>query len=235
MRLLIVDDHEVLRRGIRSLLANHNRWEVCGEAVDGQDAVDKARELKPDLIIMDVSMPRLNGLEATPIIRSIVPDCEVLILSQHESPQMIQQALKAGARGYVVKSSVARDLLVALEAVIRHEPCIEQKPSADAIALHACPSFVFALHLVPFTTSPEGSEKVSFPGLLARRIQSLRLLSVELSRPTIPDCHGLLRPPCSETKWATSPFARRFPSPLRASFRKEHSGRYAHFGLPIGH
>ena len=126
MRLLIVDDHEVVRRGIRSLLTNHNRWEVCGEAVDGQDAVDKARELKPDLIIMDVSMPRLNGLEATPIIRSVLPDCEVLILSQHESPQMIQQALKAGARGYVVKSSVARDLLVALETVIRHEPFFDQ-------------------------------------------------------------------------------------------------------------
>jgi signal transduction histidine kinase len=126
MRLLIVDDHEVVRRGIRSLLADHNRWEVCGEAVDGQDAVDKARELKPDLIIMDVSMPRLNGLEATPIIRSVLPDCEVLILSQHESPQMIQQALKAGARGYVVKSSVARDLLVALETVIRHEPFFDQ-------------------------------------------------------------------------------------------------------------
>jgi len=79
MRLLIVDDHEVVRRGIRSLLADDNRWEVCGEAVDGQDAVDKARELKPDLIVMDVSMPRLNGLEATPIIRSALPDCEVLI------------------------------------------------------------------------------------------------------------------------------------------------------------
>jgi signal transduction histidine kinase len=126
MRLLIVDDHEVVRRGIRSLLADHNRWEVCGEAVDGQDAVDKARELKPDLIIMDVSMPRLNGLEATPIIRSALPDCEILILSQHESPQMVQQALKAGARGYVVKSSVARDLLVALETVIRHEPFFDQ-------------------------------------------------------------------------------------------------------------
>lgn len=126
MRLLIVDDHEVVRRGIRSLLADHGRWEVCGEAVDGQDAVDKARELKPDLIIMDVSMPRLNGLEATPIIRSVLPDCEILILSQHESPQMIQQALKAGARGYVVKSSVARDLLVALDTVIHHEPFFDQ-------------------------------------------------------------------------------------------------------------
>jgi len=80
MRLLIVDDHEVVRRGVRSLLADHNRWEVCGEAVDGQDAIEKARELKPDVIVMDVSMPRLNGLEATPIIRSVLPDCEILIL-----------------------------------------------------------------------------------------------------------------------------------------------------------
>jgi len=105
MRLLIVDDHEVVRRGIRSLLADHNRWEVCGEAVDGQDAVDKARELKPDLIIMDVSVPRLNGLEATPIIRSVLPDCEVLILRQHESPRMIQKAVATGQKVYPWASS----------------------------------------------------------------------------------------------------------------------------------
>src|ERR1700756_5296514 len=99
MRLLIVDDHEVVRRGIRSLLADHNRWEVCGEAVDGQDAVDKARELKPDLIIMDVSMPRLNGLEAVRQVRGILPDCEVLVLSQHENSEMARPDPKPGARG----------------------------------------------------------------------------------------------------------------------------------------
>jgi len=119
MRVLVVDDHEVVRRGVRSLLESH--CEVCGEAVDGFDAIEKTRLLKPDVVVMDISMPKLNGLEATRTIRSVLPACEVLILSQHESSQMVQQALQAGARGYVVKSSVARDLLAALGAVERHE------------------------------------------------------------------------------------------------------------------
>src|SRR5579862_5020278 len=121
MRLLVVDDHEVVRRGVRSLVSDETGWNICGEAVDGQEALEKARELKPDLIVMDVSMPRLNGLEATRQLRSILPDCEVLILSQHENPDMARQALKAGARGYVVKSSVSKDLISALTKVSRRE------------------------------------------------------------------------------------------------------------------
>ncbi len=121
MRLLIVDDHEVVRRGVRSLLSEHADWEICGEAVDGQDALEKARELKPDLIVMDVSMPRLNGLEATRQVRGILPDCEVLVLSQHENSEMARQALKAGARGYVAKSSISRDLIYAVAKATRHE------------------------------------------------------------------------------------------------------------------
>jgi PAS domain S-box-containing protein len=135
MRLLIVDDHEVVRRGVRALLLEHADYEVCGEAVDGQDALDKARELKPDLIVMDVSMPRLNGLEATQQVRSILPDCEVLILSQHENREMARQALKAGARGYVTKSSISKDLISAVKKAFRREyffdPAIlDQTPSA---------------------------------------------------------------------------------------------------------
>ncbi len=135
MRLLIVDDHEVVRRGVRALLLEHADYEVCGEAVDGQDALDKARELKPDLIVMDVSMPGLNGLEATRQVRSILPGCEVLILSQHENPEMARQALKAGARGYVVKSSISKDLLAAVSKASQREyffdPAIlDQTPSA---------------------------------------------------------------------------------------------------------
>jgi PAS domain S-box-containing protein len=122
MRVLIVDDHEVVRRGVRSLILSDSKYEICGEAVDGQDAVEKATLLSPDVIVMDVSMPRLNGLEATPLIRTALPDCEILILSQHDSAEMIRQASKAGARGYVVKSSIARDLLTALESVSRHQP-----------------------------------------------------------------------------------------------------------------
>ncbi len=121
MRLLLVDDHEVVRRGVRSLLFERTDYEVCGEAVDGHDAVEKARDLKPDVVVMDVSMPRLNGLEATRLIRSALPACEVVVLSQHDSPEMVRQALKAGARAYVVKSSVSKDLFTALSRVARHE------------------------------------------------------------------------------------------------------------------
>lgn len=134
MRILIVDDHEVVRRGVRALLLERSDYEVCGEAADGQDALDKARELKPDLIVMDVSMPRLNGLEATRQVRSMLPDCEVLILSQHENREMARQALNAGARGYVVKSSISKDLLAAVSNASRREyffdPAIlDQSPS----------------------------------------------------------------------------------------------------------
>lgn len=121
MRILVADDHEVIRRGIRALLASERDCEVCGEAVDGQDAIDKAHQLHPDLIIMDVSMPNLNGLEATRVIRRSLPSTHILILTQHDSQEMMRQAFNAGARGFVVKSSVAHDLLNAVEAAQRGE------------------------------------------------------------------------------------------------------------------
>lgn len=121
MRVLIADDHEVVRRGVRALLLTQHHLDVCGEAVDGRDAVEKAKLLLPDLILMDISMPNLNGLEATREIRSILPQTEIIILSQHETAQMAQEAFRAGALGYVVKSSVSRNLFAALERVGRHE------------------------------------------------------------------------------------------------------------------
>ena len=121
MRILVADDHEVIRRGVRALLAAGKDCEICGEAVDGQDAVEKARQLRPDLVIMDVSMPNLNGLEATRAIRRSLPGTQILILTQHDSQEMMRQALNAGARGFVVKSSVAHDLLNAVEAAKRGE------------------------------------------------------------------------------------------------------------------
>ena len=136
MRVLIVDDHEVVRRGVCSVLMRQPDVELCGEAVDGNDAVEQAQQLKPDVIVMDMSMPRLNGLEATRKIRSMLPDCEILILSQHDSPEMLRQALNAGARGYVVKSSIVRDLLLAILKVSKHEyffdpTILEQTPSSN--------------------------------------------------------------------------------------------------------
>lgn len=132
MRVLIVDDHEVVRRGVRSVLVARPDFDVCGEAVDGRDAVDKAKQLKPDVIVMDISMPNLNGLEATRLVRGILPETEVLILSQHDSPEMMRQALNAGARGYVVKSSIARHLSSAVATVGKHRQFLPDMPDQTA-------------------------------------------------------------------------------------------------------
>ncbi len=115
MRILIVDDHELVRSGVRSVLAGRRDFQVCGEAVDGQDAIEKARQLSPDVIVMDVSMPKLNGLDATREIQRILPQTAVLVLSQHDSPEMMRQALNAGARGYVVKSAIAANLVAGID------------------------------------------------------------------------------------------------------------------------
>jgi PAS domain S-box-containing protein len=115
MQVLVVDDHELIRRGLISLLSGHSSYAVCGEAVDGRDAVQKARDLLPDIAIMDVSMPNLNGLDATREIKRLLPQVKVLIVTQHQSQEMLRQAYKAGASGYIVKSSLSTDLLKALD------------------------------------------------------------------------------------------------------------------------
>ncbi len=117
-RILIVDDHEIFRRGLRSLLESRVDWEVCGEATDGQDAVDKAKQLQPDVIVLDITMPRLNGLDATALIRKEVPTAKVVILSQHQPALMKQVALTAGAGAYVTKSEVSRELMAAIDGLL---------------------------------------------------------------------------------------------------------------------
>jgi PAS domain S-box-containing protein len=121
VRVLIVDDHEVVRRGVRSLLATRGDFDVCGEAVDGRDAITKAQQLRPDVITMDISMPNLNGLEATREIRRILPEIPILIMSQHDVPEMMKQALSAGATAYIVKSSISTELIAVLDRVRRKE------------------------------------------------------------------------------------------------------------------
>jgi DNA-binding NarL/FixJ family response regulator len=120
VRILIVDDHPVVRHGLKNLLEGHPGWEVIDEAEDGVEAVEKATELRPDVVVIDITMPRMNGLEACKRIREAVPECEILVVTQHDSPQMIREAMGAGAKGYVVKSNAARDLLAAVEAVSQH-------------------------------------------------------------------------------------------------------------------
>ena len=131
VRVLIADDHEIVRRGVRSLLETHPALEVCGEAVDGQDAVDAAKQLNPDVVVLDISMPHLSGLEAARRIRQEVPRTEILILSQHDSSEVVNAALEAGARGYVVKSDVSRDLLHAVESVMQHKVAFSSTVNRD--------------------------------------------------------------------------------------------------------
>src|SRR6202158_801853 len=117
LRILIADDPEVLRRGLCALLQAREGWEICAEAKDGREAVEKAAQLKPDVVILDVGMPNLNCLAATRQLTQHDPHCKVIVLTITDSDQVIREALDAGARGFVLKSDAARDLVSAVEAL----------------------------------------------------------------------------------------------------------------------
>src|SRR5712675_502014 len=117
LRILIADDHEVVRRGLCMLLQTHEGWEVCGEAKDGREAVEKAKQVRPDVVILDVGMPNLNGLAATRQLLQQNPQQKVIVLTITDSDQVIREALDAGARGFVLKSDAARDLISAVDAL----------------------------------------------------------------------------------------------------------------------
>lgn len=121
LRILLADDHEVVRKGVKSLLSAHNGWEVVGEASDGRDAVEKAQELKPDVVVMDITMPKLTGLEAARRILSDMPGTGVVFFTMYSSEQMVSEALKTGAQGYILKSDAGHDLVVAIEALPQHK------------------------------------------------------------------------------------------------------------------
>lgn len=127
LRVLVADDHEIVRRGLCSLIKEHPGWEVAAEAVDGREAVEKTRELKPDVTVMDISMPAMNGLEATRQIVKDHPETKVLVLTMHESDPLIRDVLDAGARGFLLKTDAGRDLVSALEALRRNKTFFTSK------------------------------------------------------------------------------------------------------------
>jgi DNA-binding NarL/FixJ family response regulator len=122
LRILIADDHSVVRAGLRALLESRQGWAVSAEASDGRDAVEKATKLKPDVAVLDIGMPLLNGVEATRRIRTASPTTEILILTMHESDDLVQQVIQAGARGYILKDDADRVLIAAVEAASQHKP-----------------------------------------------------------------------------------------------------------------
>jgi DNA-binding NarL/FixJ family response regulator len=117
LSILIADDHEVVRRGIRTLFEVRPEWKICGEAATGRDAIEKTRRLCPDVILLDITMPDINGFEAIPQILSICPSAKILVLTMHDSGETATKALALGASGLVLKSDAGRDLLRAVQAI----------------------------------------------------------------------------------------------------------------------
>jgi DNA-binding NarL/FixJ family response regulator len=129
-RVLVVDDHTVIRRGIQSILRAWPEWEISGEAANGEEAIRLAQELNPDIVLMDISMPGMSGLEATRAIRRVRPETKVLLLTLHDSLEWVQTAFEAGARGYLLKSDTEGELIRALTVVAGNG--IYASPSLDA-------------------------------------------------------------------------------------------------------
>jgi DNA-binding NarL/FixJ family response regulator len=132
-RVLVVDDHAIIRRGVQGILSTYPEWDLCGEADNGQDAIRLAGELAPEIVIMDVSMPGMNGLEATRIIHDVLPETKALLLTLHSSSEFVRSAFRAGARGYVLKSDAENELVRALNVVIGEGTYVS--PAIDARAV----------------------------------------------------------------------------------------------------
>jgi len=130
-RILIVDDHEIVREGIRTLLSRARPdWNICGEASNGEDAIQLTSEMKPDVVVLDVTMPVMSGIDAAPHIVRAHPDCRVLIFTMHDSDRFVAEVQRIGARGFVLKSQASRDLVRAIEEVLAGEMFFSSPPDA---------------------------------------------------------------------------------------------------------
>lgn len=127
VRILLADDHEIVRDGVRALLQRQPGWEICGEASTGREAVEKAKELKPDIVIVDIGMPELNGLDATRQIKRLLPGTEVLIFTSNETEAVVRGVFQAGARAYLLKVEASRHLIPAIEMLCKHRTYFSSK------------------------------------------------------------------------------------------------------------
>jgi DNA-binding NarL/FixJ family response regulator len=164
-RILLADDHPIFLLGVRSLLVSHEGWEVCGEAADGRETVEKCRQLKPDLVILDIGMPRLNGVDAARQILRSNPKQRILVLTDVDSEQVIRECLEAGVRGWVFKTDGTLDLVSAIEA-------LEQNRSTFS-------SRVSDLVLNGYLSRPHLNSVVALPRALAPREREVVQLVAE--------------------------------------------------------
>jgi DNA-binding NarL/FixJ family response regulator len=150
-RILVADDHEVVRKGLVAILKQKSEWQVCGEACNGREAVEQAAQLMPDIVVMDISMPGLNGLEATDQIVRANPSTKVLVLTLHDSDDLIRDVLNAGARGFLLKSDSVCELEAAIEALLRNKTYFTSKVSAMVLEGYLRGGTPFAANRNPLT------------------------------------------------------------------------------------
>lgn len=134
VRILLADDHDVVREGLRRLLEGQPHWVVCGEAANGRQAVTMCKEMKPDIAMLDISMPELNGVDAAKQILKVSPTTEILVLTMHKSEQLVRNMLAAGVRGYLLKSDPARDVIEAVASLAVHRPYFNMRVSETILA-----------------------------------------------------------------------------------------------------
>jgi DNA-binding NarL/FixJ family response regulator len=129
LKIVVADDHDIIRRGLKELLLVRPGWEICGEAKTGREAVTLCEQLKPDIVVMDISMPELNGLDAARQIRKNSPNTGILILTMHFTDQLVREVIECGARGYILKSDADKDLVSAVEALANHRTYFTREAS----------------------------------------------------------------------------------------------------------
>ncbi|MDP9099995.1 MAG: response regulator transcription factor [Verrucomicrobiota bacterium] len=177
LRILVADDHEIVRQGVRKLAEERPEWEVCGEAADGRSAVALAEELKPDVVIVDLGMPELGGLEATRQIKRSLPQTEVLIFTGQEDEQLIHDVFTAGARSYILKNDIGRHLIAAIEALGQHKHYFTNRTS----------EVIFARYLDG--RSGPGNDKME--GLTPREREIVQLLAEGKSNKEVASVLGI--------------------------------------------
>jgi DNA-binding NarL/FixJ family response regulator len=179
LTILIADDHDVVRRGMKSLLQARAGWEVIGEAANGREAIELAKKLRPNVVILDITMPLVGGLDATRQILKSVPRVEILILTMHDSEELVKEVLNAGARGYVLKTDTGRDLVKAVEAASEHKPFFTTKIAEMVLGGFLDPD------------RHPGSAQVRVSALTSRELEVIHLLAEGMSNKEVATALGI--------------------------------------------